>query len=133
RVAFVKRRVDVENATYTAAIWLIDADGANAVQLTAGSKRDSSPRWSPDGSRIAFLSDRDDGQQLYVIAVGGGEPQRLSNLPDGAGVAAWSQDGTRIAFSAAVQREPAPSDAKAKERWKQRPKHVEIMQYKRDG
>src|SRR5262245_56635556 len=45
RIAFVKQRVDVANDTYTSAIWLIDADGANAMQLTAGTKRDSSPRW----------------------------------------------------------------------------------------
>src|SRR5262245_8380956 len=48
RVAVVKQRVDVENDTYTSAIWLIDADGANPVQLTAGTTRDTSPRWSPD-------------------------------------------------------------------------------------
>lgn len=58
RIAWVVTRIDDEEDTYTSAIWLADADGANARQLTSGSQRDASPRWSPDGTRIAFTSNR---------------------------------------------------------------------------
>jgi Tol biopolymer transport system component len=91
-------------------IWIMDADGSNARALTSGSSRNLSPAWSPDGSMIAFMSDRhaevdinliatDDGDlEIYVMAPSGSNVRRLT---DGAATAlnpAWSPDGQRIAF-----------------------------------
>ena len=133
RVAYVVNAIDPTTDGYKSAIWVIPAEGGEAVQFTGGQKRDMQPRWSPDGSKLAFLSDRDGKPQLYVMPATGGEAKRLTNLPDGAGTPVWSPDGRRIAFSAVVQQEPAPTDPEAKKRWEQRPRHVDAARYKADG
>ncbi len=72
-------------------------------RLTAGSKRDADPRWSPDGGRLAFVSDRDgETLQLYVLPLAGGDPRRLTNLKEDVCQAVWSPDGATIAFAARV-------------------------------
>ena len=83
------------------ALWLLSLETNETRQLTTGQHKDSSPRWSPDGKRIAFVSDRADKSQIYLIAVDGGEAQVLTAMQQGVGgEPAWSPDGTQIAFTA---------------------------------
>ena len=82
--------------------------------------RDTSPRWSPDGTRLAFLSERAPKEklQLYVMPADGGEPTRLTSLENGASSIAWSPDGARLAFVSPVdgQREPESEEERRKSR-----------------
>lgn len=78
-VAYVRVTVDRAGNRYRRAIWLAPTDGSSPRRLTAGLKSDTSLRWSPDGRRVAFVSDREDeAQQLYIIDVGGGEAPRIT-------------------------------------------------------
>jgi dipeptidyl aminopeptidase/acylaminoacyl peptidase len=97
-VAFTVTRLDEEADDYRAAIWVVPTDGATPPRrFTSGAGKDSAPRWSPDGARLAFLSDREGGKaQIFVIDVTGGEARKLTAIPQGAGAPVWSSDGTRL-------------------------------------
>jgi dipeptidyl aminopeptidase/acylaminoacyl peptidase len=79
-------------------VWLADANGARA--FTTGSRSDNTPRWSPDGSTLAFLSDRiEDGKpQVYLISLDGSEARALTDAKSSILDLQWSHDGKRIAF-----------------------------------
>ena len=88
---------------------------AKPRRLTTGDK-DGDPRWSPDGSRIAFTAKRkDDAEaQIYLIAPDGGEAARLTNVATGASAIKWFPDGRRIAFVSWVWPDLRPGAAQAK-------------------
>jgi dipeptidyl aminopeptidase/acylaminoacyl peptidase len=73
-----------------------------ARQLTTTTKSDRHPRWSPDGSRILFESNRNGDMQLWAIDLHGGEARQLTHISTGAANGTWSPDGKRIAFVSAV-------------------------------
>ena len=112
-VAYTVREADWEENAFDTEIWLADARTAATRQLTRGKKSSTSPAWSPDGSRIAFASDRDDKRQIYLIDPMGGEAQALTSAEDGVAAFAWSPDGSRMAFTAS---EPKPQPAKDRDK-----------------
>ncbi|HEY8838424.1 MAG TPA: DPP IV N-terminal domain-containing protein [Dehalococcoidia bacterium] len=93
RVAFVKTQMNEDKDEYLSNIWIVPVASGEPVQFTGGPKRDNSPRWSPDGRLLAFISERDDKKgQLYVMPVGGGEPKRLTDFKSAVGEPVWSPD-----------------------------------------
>ena len=81
------------------AVWLVPYGGGRPRQLTAGTREDRSPRFSPDGRTLAFLSDRDGERHLYVIDVDGGESTPVTaaaTLPRGVLEFDWHPDGRRL-------------------------------------
>jgi len=107
-VAFVVWRIDGHANQYRSTVWMVPIDGSSPPQqFTTGPRRDASPRWSPDGSLLAFTSNRDHEQvmDLYVVPVDGGEARRLTALKEDVVDPAWSPDGSRIAFASRVREE----------------------------
>jgi dipeptidyl aminopeptidase/acylaminoacyl peptidase len=104
RVAFVVTTLSEERDEYLSNIWVVDVAGGVPRRFTAGPRRDLEPRWSPDGSRLAFLSERTakDKLQLYVMPADGGEPTKLTALDNGVSAIAWAPDGARLALVSAV-------------------------------
>ncbi|MDZ7702270.1 MAG: S9 family peptidase [Halobacteriales archaeon] len=100
-VAFVRKAPDDEES-YEATVYTVPVDGGEPSQFTVAEGVDSSPRYSPSGDRLAFVSTRgadDDRPQLWVLPTGGGEARQVTNVAGGVGSIAWSPDGTRIAFT----------------------------------
>lgn len=85
-------------------IYVVDSHGSGLTRLTNGAGHEKHAIWSPDGTRIAFVSDRDGNDELYVMAApdrtdpGGGEVVRLTDSPEDDWRPAWSPDGTCLAF-----------------------------------
>ena len=95
RVAFVVTTLSEARDEYLSTIWVVDVDGGDARPFTRGPRRDTAPRWSPDGRWLAFVSEREKkGKgQLHVMPADGGEPVRLTDLRPGVASPAWSPDG----------------------------------------
>jgi dipeptidyl aminopeptidase/acylaminoacyl peptidase len=81
-------------------IWIYEKQSSSTRQFTYSAKSDFLPRWSPDGKRLAFLSDRDEQQQIYVMRADGGEASALTKGKRGVRNFVWSPDGKEIAFLA---------------------------------
>jgi dipeptidyl aminopeptidase/acylaminoacyl peptidase len=103
-VAFVvgTAAMEGERSEWVSQVWVADADGKNAVQLTRGEKSSTAPTWSPDSQWIAFTSargpDKDAKANLWRIRIDGGEAEALTDDKGGAATPRWSPDGRRIAF-----------------------------------
>jgi dipeptidyl aminopeptidase/acylaminoacyl peptidase len=109
-VAYVVNRIDRDANAYRSAIWVAPLDGADEPrQLTSGERRDGSPRWSPDGRWLAFVSNRDGEDEkdshgeLYVLPADGGEPRRLTESKESVESIAWSPNSQRISFARRVR------------------------------
>jgi dipeptidyl aminopeptidase/acylaminoacyl peptidase len=108
RIAYVRRSGDIMTDRMRPTIWLIDAATGEQAPLAAGPGAHMSPRWSPDGTRLAYISSAEGGQsQLYVRWMTSGESVRITGLPNAPGSIAWSPDGRNIAYSMLVPAEPA--------------------------
>src|SRR5579884_1642316 len=97
RIAFTLQRNHSETNTTTSAIWLVsthDGKTDSVFQITAGEQHDSTPRWSPDGHTLAFLSDRSGTAQIYLLSMNGGEARQLTNLPNSVTEYNWRPDGS---------------------------------------
>jgi dipeptidyl aminopeptidase/acylaminoacyl peptidase len=100
-VAFTVSTPDKEANRNAMNIWLVPSAGGDATALTR-SGRDNSPRWSPDGKQIAFLSSRDGESQIYLISVEGGEATKASSISTGVDGFYWAPDGKSFAFTTGV-------------------------------
>src|SRR4051794_3992513 len=98
-IAYVRRSNDIMTDKARPTIWLVDVATGQQRPLLAGAGSYSSPRWSPDGSRLAYVASDGGSAQLYVRWMASGESARITGLPDGPDSLAWSPDGRRIAYS----------------------------------
>ena len=130
-VAYTKRVWDEKSDKTNRSLWLVSSDGKKTVQLTKGKGHsDTSPTWSPDGSTIAFVSDRGGSQQIWTVHSQGGIPRRLVKLPVGVDNLRWSPRGDQIAFSADVYVDSSGLEETAK-REKERSNEPKAMKFDR--
>src|SRR6202521_147338 len=80
KIAYVRRFADPMTDKLYSNLWIINTDGTDHRPLTTGNRSDVSPRWSPDGMRLAYLSEADSKQQLYIRCMHTGQTARLTNL-----------------------------------------------------
>jgi dipeptidyl aminopeptidase/acylaminoacyl peptidase len=100
-VAYTVATPDMDANRNATNLWMAPVAGGDAIQLTRTGK-DSSPKWSPDGKTIAFLSARSGEAQVYVLSMEGGEAHPLTKLSTGADIVKWSPDSKTILFTSSV-------------------------------
>jgi len=106
KIIYVRQFSDIMADRRCSNLWIINFDASDQRPLTTGCFRDTSPRWSPDGTRIIYLSDRDGTPQIYLRWMDTGQTAKLTNLPYPPSGIAWSPDSKQIAFAAPVPEAP---------------------------
>ncbi len=105
-VVYVRQFADVMTDMNYSNLWLVSSDGSEHRPLTTGKFLDNSPRWSPDGTRIAYMSNRDGVPQIYMHWVASGQTAAITNLTDPSMGLSWSPDGSHLAFNKLVPAAP---------------------------
>ncbi len=99
QVVYVRRGMDIMTDKRISRLWIINTDGSEHYKLTSQDVNESKPRWSPDGSRIAFTSSTDNGSELFVYWKNTAKIARLSSLESSPKSIAWSPNGKQLAFT----------------------------------
>ena len=131
---FIKTHIDEEENKYISNLYHIDLETKETTQWTHGKHGVSAPKWSADGKQIAFLSNRDEKNQLYILSARGGEAKKITSFEKGVSNFQWSPCGTKIWFDASLKEGKAFTDKEEKdEKKKPEPVRVTKMKYKMDG
>jgi dipeptidyl aminopeptidase/acylaminoacyl peptidase len=110
RVVYVVSETAPDRTRALSRLWIVPTAGGESKRLTLGEANESTPRWSPDGRRIAFYSNRDGRDGLWVVPAEGGEPALASHvfrtnffLTKAGESFSWSPDGKQIAFLSSIE------------------------------
>ncbi len=98
KIAYVVNVVNKEANRGKRSIWLVATNGGEARQFITSDKNDDTPRWSPDGSRLAFLSTRAGAPQIFVTSADGSNARKITDVPEGVTEFVWSPDSKSFAF-----------------------------------
>jgi dipeptidyl aminopeptidase/acylaminoacyl peptidase len=137
-IAYVRMGYDIKTDRARGSIWLMGVDGKNERPLSSA-PTSGSPRWSPDGTRIAYVSRAADGSaQLFMYWTASGVNAPISNFTDTPGGLAWSPDGKWLAFTMPVAQERKPLKVELPEtpknaKWADPPKLIDRMVFRADG
>ena len=131
---FVKTHIDEVTNTYVANLFHIDLHSNKVTQWTHGKGRVSSPKWSEDGEQIAFLSDREEMNQLFILSSKGGEARKLTSFGSGVSSFHWSPCGKKVWINAVVKEGKMFTDLEEIDvNKKPEPIRVTKMKYQMDG
>lgn len=137
RVIYARQFNDIMTDKRHANLWIVNTDGTENRPLTTGNYNDSSPRWSPDGTQIAYISNRDGSPQIYRRWLDSGQTAKLTSLTTPPAGIAWSPDGKWISFTAHVPESakpliqmPAPPEGA---KWAEPAKVVDKLIYRFNG
>jgi dipeptidyl aminopeptidase/acylaminoacyl peptidase len=112
-VAYAVRDTDMVGNAFVTQVWLADVSTGKSRQLTFGPRSNTSPAWSPDGSKLAFLSERGERRQVWMLDMRGGEAEKVTASDEGVSAFAWSPDGASVAY---VAPDAADSTRKARDK-----------------
>jgi dipeptidyl aminopeptidase/acylaminoacyl peptidase len=128
-IAYVITTVERDKNDYRSSIYLTTADGSHDRRLTHADAKDSLPRWSPDGSHLAFLSNRADKPQVWLLRTDGGEAWQVTYLPEGVASFGWSPDGQNlVVVSKSIQDQESDDDGDSSD-----VRHITKIRYKTDS
>ncbi len=137
-VAYVRRSNDIMSDSSRANVWLASVDGKSPRPLLSSKKSYYSIRWSPDGSRLAYLSNEEGKPQLYVRWMDTGQTALVTNVTSNPSNITWSPDGKHIAFTMSVDAKEKPLDIKMPKKpdgakWSPSFQYITKARYQADG
>ncbi|ALS34602.1 hypothetical protein PTRA_b0064 [Pseudoalteromonas translucida KMM 520] len=136
-VYFVRNRMDIKTDRKIGNIWTVDYKTRQIQPLTSGVHMDHSPKLSPDGSRLAFISNRDGSNQIYMKWLKTGAVSKISNLTSTPKALSWSPDAKQLAFSMFVATSSSsPVSLPGKPvgaTWAEPAKYIDDVYYRADG
>ena len=137
-VAYVRRSNDIMSDSSRANVWLASVDGKSHRPLLSSKKSYYSIRWSPDGSRLAYLSNEEGKPQLYVRWMDTGQTALVTNVTSNPSNITWSPDGKHIAFTMSVDAKEKPLDVKMPKKpdgakWSPSFQYITKARYQADG
>ena len=115
-ILYVRRANDIMTDATRSSIWYLDAGGDTHRPVVSSSKNAFSPRWSPAGDKIAYLSNQDGSTQLYVRWMDTGQTALITNLASSPSSITWSPNGQQIAFTMNVKANEQPFSVKMPEK-----------------
>ena len=136
-IVYVRRSNDIMKDRVRSNLWRINTSGKNHRPLHSGSKNSYSPRWSPDNTKIAFVSNNSGSTQIHMHWVGSGETTVISQLQESPSSLSWSPDGKWLAFTMNVKGK-STSIVKSRTKpdgasWAKKPITVTTTRYQYDG
>ena len=129
RVVYVVAERDPATDRTNSDLWMVPLRGGEPRRLTTAPGKDEHPRWSPDGSQLAFVSDRGGSPQVWLLPLDGGEARPLTRLPIGVAGPIWSPKGDRIAFAAEVYPNTSPDETAKRDKEKAEPSKSQARVY----
>ncbi len=131
---FIRTQINKEDNKYYSHLFHIDIESGETTQWTFGKERISSPQWSPDGTQVAFLSNREEKNQVYILNRRGGEAKKATDFANGVSSFLWSPCGKKIWLTGSVEQGKTITD-KPEKKEDELPKAYVVngMKYKMDG
>jgi acylaminoacyl-peptidase len=138
RVVYERHFMDIVHDRRRSTLWVVAVDGTDHRPLTTGTRNDGSPRWSPDGHRLAYVSADENGRaQIFVRWMDTGQTAQVTSLLRAPRQIAWSPDGRTLAFTMFVPDKPAPfaamPDRPEGATWADPPRVIQRLIYRADG
>jgi dipeptidyl aminopeptidase/acylaminoacyl peptidase len=135
----VYRRIgyDIMSDKNVGNLWILNTDGSNHQKLTLKDDSEFSPRWSPSGDRIAFISQGKDGSEIFMYWIQSSKMARMTQLAQSPSSLSWSNDGMSLAFCMFVP-SPAPVIAQIPKspkgaKWAKKPRITDRLNHESDG
>lgn len=137
QIVYRKMGYDIMSDKNVGDLWILNTDGSNHQKLTLRDTNEYSPRWSPDGDRIAFISQGKNGSEIFMYWTQSSKMARMTQLAKSPSSLTWSRDGKLLAFSMFVP-SPPPVIAKIPKspkgaQWAKKPRITDRLNHESDG
>lgn len=136
-IVYRKMGYDIMSDKNVGNLWILNTDGSGHQKLTIRDTNETSPRWSPSGDRIAFVSQGKKGSEIFIYWTQTAKMARMTQLPQNPSSLTWSPDGLQLAFSMFVP-SPPPIIAKIPKspkgaKWAKKPRITDRLNHESDG